>query len=134
MIRDEDILKTPITRASLTAAAAALMSTALASASAGPVGEWRTADGTTTVAIRPCGHYLCGFIASTTTPQDPTIGRQIFYNMQPRGEQWSGTIVDIVVGQRYSGHISLIGEGTLKVEGCLIGGVLCGSENWRRVR
>lgn len=104
------------------------------SASAGPVGEWRTADGSTTVAIRPCGDNLCGFVASTTSPQDPTIGREIFYDMKPQGEEWSGTIVDIVHNQRYSGHISLVGEGTLKVEGCVMGGTFCGGERWARVR
>ena len=104
------------------------------SAPTAPVGEWRTADGSTTVAIRPCGSNLCGFVATTTSPQDPMIGRQIFYDMRPNGDAWSGTIVDIQDGQRYSGHISLVGETTLKVEGCVLGGIFCGGERWARVR
>ncbi len=27
----------------------------------GPVGEWRIADGSATVDIRPCGDELCGY-------------------------------------------------------------------------
>lgn len=114
--------------------AESLLASSAPTAPSAPVGEWRTADGSATVAIRPCGDNLCGFIATTTSPQDPTIGRQIFYDMKPRGDAWSGTIVDIQDGQRYSGHISLVGETTLKVEGCVMGGMFCGGERWARVR
>ncbi len=54
--------------------------------------------------------------------------------MRPQGDRWTGTIVDVSDGQRYSGHISLVSESTLKVEGCAMGGMFCGSQNWSRAR
>ncbi|QXX73877.1 DUF2147 domain-containing protein [Methylovirgula sp. HY1] len=127
-------MKTHTMLALASVASATLISIGPTLASADPVGEWRTSDGSTTVAIRPCGDNLCGFVASTTSPQDPTIGREIFYDMKPHGNEWSGIIVDIVAGQRYSGNISLIGDGKLRVEGCALGGLFCGDQQWARVR
>lgn len=115
-------------------ASATLVSASQSSAWAGPIGEWRTANGAATIAIRPCGSSLCGFVASTRSRDDPTIGRQVFYDMKLHGDAWSGTIVDVVDGQRYSGNISLIGESTLRVEGCAMGGIFCGDQQWVRVR
>ncbi len=98
-----------------------------------PVGEWRTADGSATFNIRPCGENLCGYVASGTDSKS-FVGRQVFFNMKPDGRQWDGTIVDITDGEQYAGHISLISDGTLKVEGCVMGGMFCGGQQWSRVR
>jgi|SwirhisoilCB2_FD_contig_31_17171324_length_429_multi_3_in_0_out_0_1 uncharacterized protein (DUF2147 family) len=109
----------------------ALSASALAFPS--PVGEWRTADGTATVNIRPCGENLCGFVASGTDSSS-FVGRQVFFDMKPDGRRWDGTIVDVTDGEHYAGHISLVSEGTLKVEGCVLGGMFCGGQQWSRVR
>lgn len=105
------------------------LASAAALASSGPVGHWRVADGSAVIDIRPCGENLCGFVASARG----SVGKQIFYNMRPEGDEWSGTIVDVTDGQRYSGHISLVGESTLRVEGCAMGGLFCGDQKWSRV-
>jgi uncharacterized protein (DUF2147 family) len=115
-------------------ALAMLVSANLASASTGPVGEWRVADGSATVNVRSCGSSLCGYVATATSHQATTVGRQVFFNMKPREGQWSGTIVNVIDGQRYAGRISLVGEATLKVEGCVMGGMFCGGQQWSRVR
>jgi uncharacterized protein (DUF2147 family) len=99
----------------------------------GPVGEWRVADGTATVAIHACGADLCGFIASARDG-DPIIGRQIFLGLKKSGNGWAGIIVNARDGQKYRARISLHNERTLKVEGCIIGGLICGGQHWSRLK
>ncbi|MGO9134068.1 MAG: DUF2147 domain-containing protein [Methylovirgula sp.] len=109
------------------------MSSAAVSASPGPIGQWRVEDGSAVIAIRPCGENLCGYVASGRRSGD-AVGQQVFFDMRPQGDRWTVTIVDVSDGQRYSGHISLVSESTLKVEGCAMGGMFCGSQNWSRAR
>jgi uncharacterized protein (DUF2147 family) len=47
---------------------------------------------------------------------------------------WSGTVVNTVDGQRYSARMSMQGEQVLKVEGCVMGGLICGGQQWSRVK
>ncbi len=54
--------------------------------------------------------------------------------MRPDGGEWTGTITDVTSGQSYSGHIALIDEARLKVEGCVMGGFFCGGQEWARVK
>lgn len=120
------------TRTLLAAVSLVLANAPLAAAStAGPVGEWRVADGTANVLIRPCGVNLCGFVSWSR--DSTTVGREVLINMRPEGGLWSGTVVNAVDGQRYDAHISLVSENVLKIEGCVMGGVFCGDQNWSRV-
>lgn len=112
--------------------ASALALPVAAWATQGPVGAWRVADGNAVVDIRPCGDDLCGFVASDKTG-DASIGRQVFIDMRPEGDDWSGTIVDVTNGQRYAGKISLLDDNRLRVEGCIMGGFICGGQQWSRV-
>jgi uncharacterized protein (DUF2147 family) len=111
------------------ASAFVIISSSVALASQAPVGHWRVASGKAIIDIRPCGENLCGFVASG----GDAVGKQIFFNMKQEGDEWSGTIVDVSDGQRYSGHISLVSDSTLKVEGCALGGLFCGDQKWSRV-
>ncbi len=103
------------------------------SAATGPIGEWKIADGTATVAIRPCGGDLCGFV-SWSKDDAFVVGRQVLVNMRRNGHLWSGRVVNVVDGQIYDARISLLSESVLKVEGCVIGGMVCGGQQWSRVR
>lgn len=128
-------MKKHIAFTSLSLAAVSLASASLllpAAAASGPVGAWRIEDGTAIVDIRPCGTDLCGYVASAKDSES-SAGEQVFYNMKPDGQVWSGTIVDIQDGQRYNGKISLVSDRTLKVEGCVMGGMFCGGQEWSRV-
>jgi uncharacterized protein (DUF2147 family) len=111
------------------AGALIMITSSAALASQGPVGHWRVASGKAIIEIRPCGENLCGFVASG----GDAVGKQIFFNMKQEGDEWSGTIVDVSDGQHYSGHISLVSDSTLKVEGCALGGLFCGDQKWSRV-
>ena len=94
------------------------------SAGAGPVGVWRVADGSAQVHLMLCHGALCGSVK----------GKQVLINMKPNGANlWAGTIVDVRDGTQYAGKISMEGE-SLRVEGCVMGGALCGGQTWTRVR
>jgi uncharacterized protein (DUF2147 family) len=93
-------------------------------AAAGPVGVWRVADGSAQVHVMPCHGALCGSVA----------GKRVLIRMKPNGDNlWTGTIVDVRDGTQYAGNISMQGE-SLRVEGCVLGGTICGGQTWTRVR
>jgi len=104
-----------------------------ASADSGALGEWKIQDGTANVEIKTCGDNLCGYV-SWSREGTSFVGRQVLINMKANGETWSGTVVNVRNGQKYAGRMSLKGERTLKVEGCLMGGMICGGQNWSRVK
>jgi len=54
--------------------------------------------------------------------------------MQPKGRIWAGTIINPIGGQQYTARISMQDEQTLKVEGCVLGGMVCGGQLWSRVK
>jgi uncharacterized protein (DUF2147 family) len=93
-------------------------------AAAGPVGVWRVADGSAQVHVMPCRGALCGSVD----------GKRVLIDMRPNGANlWAGTIVDVRDGTQYVGKISMQGE-SLRVEGCVLGGAICGGQTWTRVR
>ncbi len=118
------------------------------SALADPVGDWRVGDGNATVRISKCGAALCGIVASTASPPgrdsknpDPAkrrrsvIGIQVLSNMRPAGaNSWTGTSYNAEDGQTYNARMSMQGERTMQLQGCVPNGGLCGSETWTRVR
>jgi uncharacterized protein (DUF2147 family) len=112
------------------ATAAAL---AMVSPPPGPIGEWKIADGTANVSIRHCGNNLCGFV-SWAKESSTALGREVLIDMKPIGHAWAGTVVNVVNGEQYAARMSLDGDRTLKVEGCLIGGMICGGQEWSRVK
>lgn len=113
-------------------AAAALLASLSVPAMANPAGEWRIADGTANVAIRPCGGNYCGYVSWAKDAD--MIGRPVLISMKPSGSVWAGSIVNARDGQKYIGHISLRGEQVLEVEGCVLGGMICGGQQWSRLK
>jgi uncharacterized protein (DUF2147 family) len=111
------------------ATAAAL---AMVSSPPKPLGEWKIADGTANVSIRTCGTDLCGFVSWAKESSAP-LGREVLIDMKPNGHSWFGTAVNVVNGEQYTARMSLEGAATLKVEGCIIGGMICGGQEWSRV-
>jgi len=118
------------------------------SASANPIGDWLVGDGNATVRIRSCGAALCGVVASTQSPPgrdtknpDPAkrrrsvIGIEVLSNMRPSGENsWAGTSYNAEDGQTYAARMSMQGDRTLRIQGCVPNGGICGSETWTKVR
>ena len=112
----------------------------------GPSGQWTVEDHTAVVRISKCGGGYCGFVAKGQPGKDyrnpdpkkrnrSTIGMQVMFSMKQSGpNSWSGETYNAEDGQIYNGKISLQGPDTLKVEGCVPGGGICGSQNWSRYK
>ena len=47
---------------------------------------------------------------------------------------WEGEVYNAVNGKTYSSRISLTAPDVLRIEGCVLGGLICGGENWTRVK
>jgi uncharacterized protein (DUF2147 family) len=116
-------------------AAASLIATGipLALASPGPIGEWQIADGSADVAIRPCGADLCGFVSWSKDAAN-LVGREVLVDMRPNGDLWSGIVVNAKDGERYDARMSLVSDRVLKIEGCVLGGIFCGDQQWSRIK
>jgi uncharacterized protein (DUF2147 family) len=112
---------------------------------ADPVGEWLVADGGATIRIEPCADALWGIISWTREPgfdsqnPDPAkrsrsiVGVPILRSMKSAGpNRWEGEVYNAQNGKIYSSSISLVSDDVLKIQGCVMGGLFCGGENWSR--
>jgi hypothetical protein len=110
------------------------------------MGTWRVTDGTANVEIAPCGNALCGTVAWTDKPDQkdnknpdvsqrnrPVLGITVLQNMEPQRDKWVGSVYNARDGHTYDAKISMRGDDTLRMEGCLPGDVICGGQNWSRV-
>ena len=117
-----------------------------AGAELSPIGDWRVKDGYANIRIDNCGGKLWGIVAweqkagfDTENPDPakkgrPILGMPILMAMAPtRPNLWEGEIYNSQNGKIYMSKISLVDENTLKLEGCVLGGLFCGGENWTRV-
>jgi len=90
-----------------------------------PLGVWITEKNKGMVRIEQCGQNLCG----NAVPN----GEKILINMKPSGTKWTGRIHDPDSGKVYDSSIAMKGPNTLRVQGCVFGGIFCGGQTWNRV-
>jgi len=111
-------------RAMLVAAAATLVSAGIAYAD--PIeGNWRTEAGTT-AQIASCGGSFC-IQLKTGVHAGKSIGKL----KAAGGSNYTGNITDPANDKTYSGKGALSGN-TLKMSGCVFGGLICRSQSWTR--
>jgi uncharacterized protein (DUF2147 family) len=121
---------------------------------ADPFGNWVTEDGKATVRIANCGGALCGSIIALREANDPKtgqpktdqnnadaslrsrpmIGVQIVLGMKPSGtaNRWTGQVYNAEDGKTYMGSLTLQDANTIKLEGCVLGGLICKASKWMR--
>jgi Uncharacterized protein conserved in bacteria (DUF2147) len=99
------------------------------------------------VRIDPCGQALCGVIAAAN-PSDtdwrnpdpgkrdrPLLGVPILIDMKPTKKQrWEGQVYSAKSGYTYAAKMALKSADVLRVEGCVLGGLFCNSQNWTRAK
>jgi uncharacterized protein (DUF2147 family) len=135
--------------------AAALLGGSLGSGlAADPMGTWHTEDAKATVRIAACGPALCGTIISLKAANDPDTGKpqldnhnvdaslrsrpmvgvQVVLGMKPSGtaNKWSGQVYNAEDGKTYTGNLTLQDANTIKLEGCILGGLACKAATWTR--
>lgn len=124
------------------AIAGILMLTA-AAAQADPLeGVWKTQpdDGKFAhVTIAPCGAMLCGVISKTYEASGAEYnsenkGKRIVIDMAPQGGgKYEGKVWRPSNNKVYLGKMTLNGN-SVKLQGCVAGGLICSSQQWARVR
>lgn len=89
-------------------------------------GNWKTKTGET-AAIGGCGGAFC-----ITLKSGEYSGQQIGKLSATGGGSYEGSITKPSTGKTYSGKASLSGN-SLKLKGCVLGGLLCESQTWSRL-
>lgn len=104
------------------------------------IGVWQTeVDGGlfAHILMQPCGSAVCGIVQRTFNADgsefsSPDIGKQIVTNMVSNGDgSYDGQVYRPSDGKTYIGKMTVRGS-TLEVKGCVLGGMLCESQNWVR--
>jgi uncharacterized protein (DUF2147 family) len=112
-------------------------------------GEWLTQAGSARVRIGPCpgqAARLCGAVSwlkndpkvvDSNNPDPKLKGRPILgmtmlsgFKSAGPGKWTGGKIYDPESGKTYDSKLSVNGNGTLKVEGCVA--IICQAQTWRR--
>ena len=122
--------------------AAAFALTGAAALAADPIeGVWQTQADEGSVAlvrIAPCGGAFCGTIVKTYKGQQeyksPNIGKQIVIGMTPGGGgSYAGKVLRPADDKIYNGKAQVSG-GSMKLSGCVAGGLICKSQTWTRLK
>jgi uncharacterized protein (DUF2147 family) len=99
------------------------------------LGTWLRDNGALRVKFEPCGDAICGNIVWLKPGSDSKakVGQRLFFDMRATGaNSWTGKAASPDSGSVYSGKMS-IEQSTLSTSGCIVGGLICKSANWRRV-
>jgi uncharacterized protein (DUF2147 family) len=138
----------------LTMVASCLILGCAPAAAADPTGVWMVEDKSAQIEIASCGGILWGVVIWERTPgrdtenPDPslrgrlTLGIPILLGMRPVVQQrpegpqtvWHGQIYNAMNGRTYEASIKLVNSDVLHLEGCVLGGLFCGGQNWTRVK
>ena len=109
----------------------------------GPEGFWMNPRGTVAVRTGACGAHLCGGIVWASAEAradardsgvDPLVGVQLLEDYRPLGSgAWAGTVFVPDMGRRFASRIEQSEPDHMVVKGCVLGGLLCKSQTWRRI-
>ena len=122
--------------------AAAFALSGTAAMAADPIeGLWQTqADegASAFVQISPCGGAFCGTIVKTFKGKEayksPNIGKQIVIGMTPAGGgAYTGKVLRPADNKIYNGKAAVSG-GSMKLSGCVAGGLICKTQTWTRLK
>ncbi|WP_421982305.1 DUF2147 domain-containing protein [Roseibium sp.] len=119
---------------------------ATAALAADAKGDWVRPNGASKIRITSCGNALCGNLIWLKSPRNdtanpdaskrgrPLVGVQIVQSMKPtkQANQWKGKVYNAEDGKTYTGFIELTSANKLKLEGCVMGGLICKGETWTR--
>ncbi|MFY0622141.1 MAG: DUF2147 domain-containing protein [Pelagimonas sp.] len=111
-------------------------------ASADPIeGVWKTQPDEGSYAhitLAPCGDKICGVISRTFNDSgeynSPTKGKRLVRDMVAQGGgAYKGRVWRPSNDKIYLGKMQLSGN-SLKLKGCVAGGLLCSSQTWTRLK
>lgn len=137
-------LRMNIIRPALLALAAGAIALPVAAAAKTPAGVWANPANSVHVTFVSCGKAICGRIVwanekakadALAGSGEPLVDSFLFRDFRPDGDhRWAGKVRVPDIGQTLSGTIEQIDAKTLRGEGCLIAGLGCKEQTWRRIR
>jgi uncharacterized protein (DUF2147 family) len=106
-------------------------------------GVWANPKGTVHVRTGSCGDKICGWItwASPKAQEDARkkgvtqlIGTELLrsYRATDRGH-WAGQVYVPDMQSAFDSTITMVDAQTLNIKGCILGGLFCKAQIWRRV-
>jgi uncharacterized protein (DUF2147 family) len=111
--------------------------------SVGLFGVWANPSNSVHVAMRPCDAAVCGIVVWATDKAKADaarggnaslVGMNLFQDFTRVDDtHWKGRVYVPDIDLHFSGRIHQIDNNTLSGKGCLIGGILCRSQVWKRV-
>lgn len=120
----------------------ALSSGAHAATAGTPIGLWQNPKGTILVRTHSCGPLLCGDIVwaglkAITDARDAgvttLVGTELLSNYRASGKgRWTGQVYVPDQGRRFASTIELKTPNSLRISGCILGGLICKHQEWAR--
>ncbi|KRC78382.1 hypothetical protein ASE13_18905 [Sphingomonas sp. Root241] len=118
--------------------------TPAASTSRDPIfGSWTNPSRTIVVKTLLCGSELCGaIVAADAEAQNDAreagvehlIGTELLQNYRKTGSgRWTGTVFVPDMARSFTSHIVQRSPDVLRISGCILGGLICKSQDWTRI-
>ena len=89
-----------------------------------------------------CGAKLCGWVVWATPEAEQEardggvqklVGTELLQDYRPTGSnRWQGRVFVPDMGRTFYSTISQVEPSTLKISGCVFGGLICKSQLWHR--
>ncbi|MEJ2117837.1 MAG: DUF2147 domain-containing protein [Alphaproteobacteria bacterium] len=111
-------------------------------------GKWRHPENGSLISVYKCGGKLCAKVVKVTDPSrkdsknpNPKLrNRSVVGVVIMKGAKktsktaWSGNLYNTQDGKTYSGTVTVIDKNHLKLQGCVLGGLICQGPTWTRVK
>lgn len=98
---------------------------------ASPNGTWKRSNGAH-IKVFNCKGGIGMRVVKSPSPKK--VGKTIMCGAKKSGaNKWQGSLRNLDDGQIYSGYVTLKGN-SLVLQGCGLGGLVCKSDTWRRLR
>jgi uncharacterized protein (DUF2147 family) len=106
------------------------------------LGRWSNSNETVLVEVTRCGRGICGKVirASASAETDarkagapPMIGTQVLRDFEARRPgSWSGRVFVPARNRSYRSTLTRIDGNRIRIDACILGGLICDGEVWRR--
>ena len=111
------------------------------------LGVWRHPENGSHIRIAKCGGGVCATIVKVTDPSrtdtenpDPKLKKRPIQGItimsggtKSGAATWKGKLYNTQDGKTYNGTLTVVDKTHLKLEGCVLGGLICQGPTWTRV-
>jgi len=141
-------MKRILTLASISAAMTVALSAPVFAAAEDAIGTWKDSESGGITQIYTCDGGVCIKVVTPSKARekddnnpDPALkGRSMAGVVIMTGavkdgaDRWKGKVYNSEDGKEYTGFIEVKSKDDVKLEGCILGGILCKTREWKRVQ